>query len=363
MATQEEKENVKRLEALLKQYRQKFVDEAGCRLDPDRQIAFTIGIMKSDWRILRCDPGTVVAAALSATRMGLSLNPIQEYVSITSRRRRDGRYEAEAMSGYKGLMHLMREYGRVKRIFARAVFEGELFEVDNYHEDIKHITTMDAQRGPMKAAYAVAIWPDGDRQFEVLSERDDIRPIRDEALSRVQEKDRADAPWAKWYRPMAMKTAVRALFKWIDVPEMVAAVLHAEDEAERPPTRLDFDPETGEVLGERAQDAPGAPGNPPPSAGDNQPPASPETPHTGPQETRAPDPGPAKDGGQAVAQDAPGAPGNPPPSAGDNQPPASPETPHTGPQETKGRSRRREKPAPADPMLEQWKKDALAAGY
>jgi recombination protein RecT len=178
--------------------------------------------------------------------------------------------EAQLIIGYRGMIDLARRSGQIVSLDARAVYEGDKFEcrlgLDPHieHEpDWNNPNRTDPAK--LQFVYAVAKLKDGGIQFDVMS-RAEIEGVR--ARSKAAEK----GPWVTDFQPMALKTVVRRLFKFLPVSiEMQTAVgLDERAEAGLPQdmgavidgqfTPIDDEPDhidqaTGEITDQRQQQA------------------------------------------------------------------------------------------------------------
>lgn len=123
--------------------------------------------------------------------------------------------ECKLMPGYRGLIKLALNSGKVKDITARVVYEGDDFAVRlGTEESIHHVPMLgrvvgDGDAAPsVIAAYAVAIMADGSRKFEVMEKWELDR-------ARATSKQANGDAWAKWPDQMYRKAPVRRLAKYL----------------------------------------------------------------------------------------------------------------------------------------------------
>lgn len=183
---------------------------------------------------------------------------------------------AQYMPMVAGVIKKVRNSGQLATISAHVVHEADHFDYElGDDEGISHRPAM-GDRGNPIAAYAIAKLKDGSIQREVMSVIE-IEEIR--ASSRAK----SSGPWVTHWSEMARKTVIRRLAKYLpqssdldivmadDVLydtapkkrasakkttprpkrlEKVAAEVEPEQEEEGEP----FDSETGELVGDRAED-------------------------------------------------------------------------------------------------------------
>jgi recombination protein RecT len=125
--------------------------------------------------------------------------------------------------GYQGMIELAMRSGQVSSIFAHPVYESDEFHYRlGLDPDIHHIPSADADResGKLTHVYAVARIKGADPVFVVLS-----KAQVDARKSRSATAGKSFSPWQSDYDAMALKTAVRALFKWLPKSsEMMARI-------------------------------------------------------------------------------------------------------------------------------------------
>lgn len=135
--------------------------------------------------------------------------------------------KCQFMPGYRGLMDLARRSGVVRKIIARPVYEGDDFSFTyGLREDLIH-NPLQEDRGPNKLTYVYAIaWlDDNTTQFEVMS-RAQVDAVR------RRSKSSGDGPWVTDYVPMALKSVIRKLCKYLPMSTELVRAFEAEDEAE-----------------------------------------------------------------------------------------------------------------------------------
>lgn len=162
----------------------------------------------TEWRkskdLQACDPMSLVGAVMQAAQLGLEFGSTLGHAYLIPYGN-----QATMQVGYRGLMHLARRGGDIKRFEARAVHEGDLFEYEyGTNPHIKHVPS--GKSGQKLAfVYAVATFSDGQYQFDVMSveEVEDVR----------KKYSKASSTWQKSYDEMAKKTVVKRLIKMLPV--------------------------------------------------------------------------------------------------------------------------------------------------
>ena len=155
--------------------------------------------------ILACTTESIIRAARYCAEIGLEPGEKGEVYLIPY----GGNIQAQV--SYKGDITLAYRTNKVAKIIGRAVYQGDVFRFNAATDEIEHVPTFDEEnRGDIIAAYARAVMKDGTSFVSVLS-RADIERHR----ARSRSKDKASSPWNTDYAPMAVKSAVRDLSKWL----------------------------------------------------------------------------------------------------------------------------------------------------
>jgi recombination protein RecT len=163
---------------------------------------------KSPMDILRCDAQSILQSVCDAVELGLVFTPALGQAYLVPYKGR-----CTLMIGYRGLMDLVRRAADVSRLDSGIVYQGETFEaVKGDTPRLNHIERFDIARTDDKivAAYAIAFYPDGGSQFEVLG-LSELKKVR--AVSPAS----ARGPWQDWLSEMCRKTALRRLAKLLPI--------------------------------------------------------------------------------------------------------------------------------------------------
>jgi recombination protein RecT len=129
-------------------------------------------------------------------------------------------YEAQFQSSYLGLCDMARRSKEIAFIDAFPVFRGDRFEYSQgFESKLVHVPNPDPKADRSKDAliyvYAIARYRAHSLpQFRVLT-------MAEVEEHRARSRAANDGPWVTDYIPMALKTAVRVLAKWLpQTPEM-----------------------------------------------------------------------------------------------------------------------------------------------
>lgn len=182
------------------------------RAQRQRFLALAVRAVIDSPDLAKCTVPSVLREIGRAAATGL---PIDGRMStLTVRRMKDGTFVCVFDPTYRGMVWLCLESGHVQSVEAHAVHERDEFSVELGTEPrIVHRPSLQADRGPVVAAYAVAKLKAGGTVREVLGAAD-LAHIRDSSPA----GDRG--PWGAWPDRMAMKSAMRRLLKRLPAAEI-----------------------------------------------------------------------------------------------------------------------------------------------
>lgn len=220
---------------------------------PQRLIKVVLSAMSRNPTLLKCTPASIVKGLMQAAELGLEIGAMGEAYLVPFWNKHIKSYEATFMVGYRGYKELAFRGGRVKKLVARAIREGDEYEVVMGNvEKLYHKPQMHGTPGELIAVYAIATLEDDVQQWDLML-KFDVDKIR----ARAKSKD--DGPWVTDYNEMAKKTVFRRLAKMLPMtPELRKAI--AKEEAieagdESPILDVDFVAESLEAA-ERGADGP-----------------------------------------------------------------------------------------------------------
>lgn len=233
-------------------------------LNPERMTRIALTELRKNPLLAQCTPESFVASVIQCAALGLEPGGVLGHVYLVPFwNNQSGQYECQAMLGYRGMILLARNSGEVSSLNVRAVYDCDSFEVtQGTTESIVHKPNFtDPKFGNLKylmAVYAVALLKDGATQHVIVSRLDIER-----AKMRSQTGKKNNGPWASDYEAMALKTAIRRLFKTlpVSIDAMYAANLDEQrDEGTATDAEdVEFDEQTeeGATLAPTAQNGAG----------------------------------------------------------------------------------------------------------
>lgn len=170
-------------------------------MDSDRFTRIVLTVVKSNEKLMGCDPMTLLAAVMLSAQLGLEPGPLGHSYFVPYGR------DVTFILGYKGMIHLALQSERVSSVEARCVFEGDDFDYAyGLNDDLTHKPCGETDPGKVSHSYAIAKFRDGGHQF-IVTTRDQIEAAR----LRSPSGKRGKGPWVTDYAAMAAKTSVRRL--------------------------------------------------------------------------------------------------------------------------------------------------------
>lgn len=171
-------------------------------MNPDRMARIATTVLRQTPALARCTPESFLGALLTASQLGLEPGPLGEAYLVPYGN------TVTFIPGYRGLVKLAFQSGRVQTLQAHVVHENDDFEYCyGLTPDLRHKPFL-GDRGKPIAVYAAAVLKDGGAQFEVMS-------VADVEAIRRRSKASNNGPWKTDWSAMARKTVVKQLAKWL----------------------------------------------------------------------------------------------------------------------------------------------------
>jgi len=197
----------------------------------DRLARVALTEVRRNPALARCDQMSFLGAIMICAQLGLEPGGTLGHAYLVPfENRKAGRTEVQFILGYRGMIDLARRSGQIQSIEARAVYEGDRFDVKfGLDSDLTHVPDFDnpnrTQPEKLRFVYAVAKLKDGGVQFEVMSRREI-------EAARAQSKSATSGPWQTHYEAMSLKTVIRRLFKYLPISIELAQAIEQDERAE-----------------------------------------------------------------------------------------------------------------------------------
>lgn len=196
-----------------------------CRVTPD---------------LLKCDPATVIGAALRCAQLGLAPNDVRNLAWIIPYGK-----TAQFQIGYGGILELARRAVPGLRFDGRPVYPHDEFDVD-YGRDqmLTHrpaVAIGKGRGGDAFAWYVRAVYPDGGIQIHIL-DREGVEYHR--SFSKVKN----GGMWDTSYDAAALKSVVLDMKRWLPSSAQLVAALASDEQT------FNVAEDIGEISAEPATD-------------------------------------------------------------------------------------------------------------
>lgn len=211
--------------------------------DPSRLLSIAYNsILYGDEKLVKCTHASLLGGVMEALKMGITIGgPMQEswLIPFGNRKSVDGQWttvlEATLIVGYQGYRNIIDRGRAVLDLHPRAVHlrdqKPEFFDYGfGTQPFIKHRPQGPAplKEDELYAVYAVARLRGGGLQMEVM-----LKAEVDQHRARSRAKD--NGPWANKqdYVPMALKTSLRKIAKYVPKSsEILARALELDEKAD-----------------------------------------------------------------------------------------------------------------------------------
>lgn len=215
------------LKALFERSRASIAEAMPRHLSVERILRVTLAAVGRTPLLLQCDQASILKSVMVAAQLGLEPTGVlgSAYL-VPYRNTKTGRYEAQLIIGYRGLIDLARRSGQIASIDARVVRTSDRFICTfGLLPVLEHEPCWDDDPGELRAVYAVARLTDGSTQLEVMTKAE-IEKIR------LRAKAGNNGPWITDYEEMARKTVVRRLAKYLPLSVELETAFRIQQDAE-----------------------------------------------------------------------------------------------------------------------------------
>lgn len=189
-------------------------------ITPERFMQVVLNSIRRTPKLMDCTTQSVLGAIYALAQVGLEPDGRNAYL-IPQKNKKTGVSTAEPRIDYRGYIELARRSGKVADIYAEVVYEADEFtETKGANRQLIHVPYEgDGDPGKLTHAYAVVNYTNGGQAWVVLRRRDI------EARKQRSQSAKSDySPWKSDEAAMWLKSAIRALSKYLPYsPEIVAA--------------------------------------------------------------------------------------------------------------------------------------------
>lgn len=222
----------------LEAMREQFGMALPAHVSPEKFVRTVMTAVQANPGLLQADRTSLLGAAMKCAQDGLlpdgreaafvpfnvtrkekylpegAKTPIERKVSVVA---------VQYMPMIGGLLSKIRRSGELKSIAAHVVKAHDDFTyVLGDDERIEHSPSLEADRGPSIAVYAIAKTKDGGIYREVMSKAE-VEYVR--SISHAKD----DGPWVTWWDEMARKTVLRRLSKRLPMSTDLAELFERDN--------------------------------------------------------------------------------------------------------------------------------------
>lgn len=220
------------------QAQKQLAQVAAKHMRPERMMRVVANSLRLNPKLGKCEPLSFLGALMTCAALGLEPDPLIGHAYlIPFRNNRKDVTEVQVVIGYRGLIDLARRSGHITSISAGVHYSdddetGGLWDYENGTEArLRH--REGAQQGEKAHVYAIAKFVDGGHSFVVLPWHRVLK-IRDGSQNwqnAVKYGNTKQNPWHTHEDAMAMKTAIRALAKYLPLSVEMADALRVDEAA------------------------------------------------------------------------------------------------------------------------------------
>jgi recombination protein RecT len=183
----------------------------------ERILAISTFVVKSNPKLMKCTPESIISAVIMAAMSGLDPNPARGELWFVPYKNQDGTFSVQLQTGYKGEKQLAYRSGLIESIYARAVYEGDQFEhIMGIRESITHKAGANfGDETKVVGAYAVAYLKGSNTPVLEVMNRRQIERIRlknaEQRPGMYNKLGEPKSAWASDYDMQARKSVFKRL--------------------------------------------------------------------------------------------------------------------------------------------------------
>lgn len=265
VATGEKQNPVAAFRTFLEKQKHQIAAALPKHINPDRMIRLACTEFAKNPVLQKCDPISVFGAIIQASQLGLEIGVMGQAYLVPFKNGKTGRFEAQFIPGYKGLISLARRSGEVTSIETNIVYEKDTFDlVLGVDSNLTHKPYLDGDRGKPRLVYGVAKFKDGGYHLEWMT-------IAEVEKIRARSKAKDSGPWLTDYEQMVRKTLIRRMANYLPMSIELQNALQI-DQAVEEGKAVTLDGDFVQINDDaETADAPAAPAEPPQIAFDPAP--------------------------------------------------------------------------------------------
>lgn len=197
-------------------------------LTPQRIVKVVVLAANKNPVLAECTHLSLIRSVMEIGAVGLEPGgPLGQAFLVPFRNNKTGKYEAQPIISYRGLIALARRSGHITSVEAHIVYAKDRFVLRlGTASGIEHEPFLGGPRGEAVSVYCVAHFKDGGYHTEFMT-RYEVEKIRDK-----HSKARGGGPWQEHFEEMARKTVIRRAAKYWPLSIELAEAMEVQNTIE-----------------------------------------------------------------------------------------------------------------------------------
>lgn len=211
----------KKFQLMLTRQKEQIAMALPKHMNADLMIRVALTAASREPKLLLCTPASLIGCVIECSQLGVTPDGILGQAYLIPFKVKQV-LTCQLIIGYRGLVDLAFRSGRVKQLYAEAVYKTDEFGVvKGLNANLTHVPNPKAPQKTKKDIthfYAVIHYTNGGYAFEVMT-------VKDVNLVRSRSAGKSNKVWDDYYEEMGKKTVLRKLLKMAPLsPEIITAV-------------------------------------------------------------------------------------------------------------------------------------------
>lgn len=194
-------------------------------ISPQQFLRLALNALQNTPHLMECTMPSFYGAIMQCAQLGLKPNVNGEaYLIPFKNNKKNGVYECQFITGYKGLMLLARRSGEVANIDAQTVYENDTFDLAyGFEPTLIHKPYLKGDRGKPIGFYATVILKDGGKSAYYMTVEDAQK------YGKRYSKAYNNSPWMTDFEAMAKKSCLRQVLKYAPMSTDVDGAIRTDE--------------------------------------------------------------------------------------------------------------------------------------
>lgn len=194
-------------------------------ISPQQFLRLALNALQNTPHLMECTMPSFYGAIMQCAQLGLKPNVNGEaYLIPFKNNKKNGVYECQFITGYKGLMLLARRSGEVANIDAQTVYENDTFDLAyGFEPTLIHKPYLKGDRGKPIGFYATVILKDGGKSAYYMTVEDAQK------YGKRYSKAYNNSPWVTDFEAMAKKSCLRQVLKYAPMSTDVDGAIRTDE--------------------------------------------------------------------------------------------------------------------------------------